>query len=219
MRARSRPGRERSRLVRSGSRAARNAHGARHRRVEPLRRRREPAAARHDPLQRLGALPESRRGTPRRRRSTRILKARSCARTPRSTRSPRTCGRRHVYGSDRRTNRRVPRVERRAGRPLYELDKRGAFANATPEAVDFTEARLADGAAELRDLVVEAWDASATMKVGYPHAITPAEVDSGLASRRAPRRPLRLTLHGSRSARKEVSRALGAAPQRGRQLR
>jgi hypothetical protein len=65
--------------------------------------------------------------------------------------------------------------------PLYELDKRGAFANATPEAVDFTEARLADGAAELRDLVVEAWDASATVKVGYPHAITPAEVDSGLA--------------------------------------
>jgi hypothetical protein len=65
--------------------------------------------------------------------------------------------------------------------PLYELDKHGAFANATPEAIDFTDARLADGAAELRDLVADAWNASGAMKVGYPHAVTPNDVDSGIA--------------------------------------
>ncbi len=64
---------------------------------------------------------------------------------------------------------------------LYELDKRGAFANQTPEAIDFTDARLADGAAEMRDLVVDAWNASGTIKVGYPHGITPNDVDSGIA--------------------------------------
>ena len=66
--------------------------------------------------------------------------------------------------------------------PLYQLDKIGAFANGTPAAVDFTDARLADGAAELRDLVADAWTASSTVKVGYPHAITPAEVDAGTAT-------------------------------------
>jgi hypothetical protein len=65
--------------------------------------------------------------------------------------------------------------------PLYELDKHGAFANAAPEAIDFTDARLADGAAELRDLVADAWNASGAMKVGYPHAVTPNDVDSGIA--------------------------------------
>jgi hypothetical protein len=65
--------------------------------------------------------------------------------------------------------------------PLYEMDKRGGFANGTPAAIDFVDARLADGASELRDLVVDAWSASANVKVGYPNAITPAQVDSGSA--------------------------------------
>ncbi|MBD5635155.1 MAG: S1/P1 Nuclease, partial [Candidatus Eremiobacteraeota bacterium] len=63
--------------------------------------------------------------------------------------------------------------------PLYALDKRGAFANATPQAIDFVDARLADSAAEFRDLVVDAWLASTAVKVGYPDAITPAQVESG----------------------------------------
>jgi hypothetical protein len=63
--------------------------------------------------------------------------------------------------------------------PLYELEKHGDFANGTPAAVDFVDARLADGAAELRDLIVDAWDASATVKVGYPNGITPAEAEGG----------------------------------------
>jgi hypothetical protein len=63
--------------------------------------------------------------------------------------------------------------------PLYELEKHGDFANGTPAAVDFVDARLADGATELRDLIVDAWAASSTVKVGYPNGITPAEAENG----------------------------------------
>jgi len=63
--------------------------------------------------------------------------------------------------------------------PLYTLEKRGDFASGSPAAVDLVDARLADGAAELRDLVVEAWDASGSMKVGYPAGTTPAEAENG----------------------------------------
>lgn len=48
--------------------------------------------------------------------------------------------------------------------PLYELEKSGDFARGSPAAVDFVEARLADGATELRDLVVDAYAASATLR-------------------------------------------------------
>ncbi len=63
--------------------------------------------------------------------------------------------------------------------PLYEIEKRGGFANGTPEAVDFMEARLGDGATMLRDMIVEAWEESATMKVGYPRGITPKDAEAG----------------------------------------
>jgi hypothetical protein len=63
--------------------------------------------------------------------------------------------------------------------PFYTLERNGAFAQATPAAIDFTDARLADGAAELRDLIIEAWTASANLRVGYPHGVTPAELDAG----------------------------------------
>jgi hypothetical protein len=63
--------------------------------------------------------------------------------------------------------------------PLYELEKQGAFEKGTAPAVDFVDARLADGAAELRDLIVDAWNASATVKVGYPNAITPSDAEGG----------------------------------------
>jgi hypothetical protein len=52
--------------------------------------------------------------------------------------------------------------------PFYELERRGAFAGASPEGVDFTLARLAAGAAMLRDSIVEAWEDSANATVGYP---------------------------------------------------
>jgi hypothetical protein len=52
--------------------------------------------------------------------------------------------------------------------PLYRLEKQGAFAKATPQGRDFVEQRLAAGAAELRDLIVDAWHHSETLGVGYP---------------------------------------------------
>lgn len=66
--------------------------------------------------------------------------------------------------------------------PFYTLEKRGEFESSTPAAVDFLDARLADGASELRDLVVAAWDASGSLRVGYPDGITPAEAESGKSS-------------------------------------
>ncbi len=54
-------------------------------------------------------------------------------------------------------------------RALYDLGTAtDSFRTATPQAVSFTTARLAAGAAALRDLVAEAWAASAGMSVGYP---------------------------------------------------
>lgn len=51
---------------------------------------------------------------------------------------------------------------------LYAIAKRRGFARATPEAIAFTTARVADGARELRDLIVLAWDNSLYASVGYP---------------------------------------------------
>ncbi|HYG28548.1 MAG TPA: S1/P1 Nuclease, partial [Caulobacteraceae bacterium] len=56
--------------------------------------------------------------------------------------------------------------------------KAGGFAPADPRGRDFSEMVLAAAAAELRDLVVEAWRASANATVGWPE--TPvAEIEAG----------------------------------------
>ena len=52
--------------------------------------------------------------------------------------------------------------------PLYRLEKAGAFAGPDPRGVAFATERVAAGAAEVRDLVVAAWNASAFGTVGYP---------------------------------------------------
>ncbi len=52
--------------------------------------------------------------------------------------------------------------------PLYRLEKAGAFAGPDPRGVAFATERVAAGAAELRDLIVAAWNASAFGTVGYP---------------------------------------------------
>ena len=52
--------------------------------------------------------------------------------------------------------------------PLYRLEKAGAFAGPDPRGVAFATERVAAGAAELRDLIVAAWNASAFGAVGYP---------------------------------------------------
>ena len=64
--------------------------------------------------------------------------------------------------------------------PFYRLEKTGAFAKATPEGKAFTAGRLAAGAAELRDMIVDAWKLSATLSVGWP-ATKVSDVEAGKA--------------------------------------
>jgi hypothetical protein len=51
---------------------------------------------------------------------------------------------------------------------LYDIEQKGGFAHASPEAVAFATARVADGARELRDLIVAAWQNSQYASIGYP---------------------------------------------------
>ena len=66
--------------------------------------------------------------------------------------------------------------------PLYQLEKDGGFKGADPRGVAFASARLATGAGELRDIIVDAWAASigAKANVGYPQ-VKVSEVLAGAA--------------------------------------
>jgi len=61
--------------------------------------------------------------------------------------------------------------------PFYELEKTGGFSGPDPRGIAYANARIAAGAAELRDLTIKAWAASAHASAGYP-AIS---VDQALA--------------------------------------
>ncbi len=52
--------------------------------------------------------------------------------------------------------------------PLYAIERHNGFRKQTPDAIAFATARVADGARELRDLIVEAYDNSLFESVGYP---------------------------------------------------
>jgi hypothetical protein len=62
--------------------------------------------------------------------------------------------------------------------PLYALEKTGAFANPNKAGVDFATARLAAGASELRDLIVDAWNVSPKVTVGWP-AVSLSDIEAG----------------------------------------
>lgn len=62
--------------------------------------------------------------------------------------------------------------------PLYRLVAAGALQTPSPEAKAFTAKRLAAGAAELRDMIEDAWKMSATMQVGYP-PVSVADIEAG----------------------------------------
>jgi hypothetical protein len=63
---------------------------------------------------------------------------------------------------------------------VYALWKDQDIQRATPRAVEFATGQVAKGAAELRDMVFEAWKTSATGSIGYREtAVTPAEAASG----------------------------------------
>lgn len=65
--------------------------------------------------------------------------------------------------------------------PLYALEKSGGMVDTDPRAKAFVQARLAAGAAALRDLVTDAWRESANGKIGYRPEISVADVESGKA--------------------------------------
>jgi hypothetical protein len=69
---------------------------------------------------------------------------------------------------------------------VYRLTDAGAFAAATPEAITFTLKRLAAGAQMFRDLIADAYAASATATVGYP----PVHVDHVLSGAVPPPSPI-----------------------------
>jgi hypothetical protein len=50
--------------------------------------------------------------------------------------------------------------------PLYELEKQGAFKAGDQLGIEFATRRLASGAKFIRDMIVDAWLASATGMVG-----------------------------------------------------
>jgi hypothetical protein len=63
--------------------------------------------------------------------------------------------------------------------PFYELEKAGAFRPGAAKGVDFTTARVAAGASELRDEIVLAWKASADDKIGYQPELSVGDAESG----------------------------------------
>lgn len=64
--------------------------------------------------------------------------------------------------------------------PLYQLEMAGGLAPGDPRGPAFATQRIAVGASELRDLIVEAWQVSAAETLGYkPNAISVADVIAG----------------------------------------
>jgi hypothetical protein len=63
--------------------------------------------------------------------------------------------------------------------PFYELEKAGAFQPGVAKGVQFTTARVAAGASELRDEIVLAWRASADAKVGYKPEVSVVDAEAG----------------------------------------
>ena len=64
--------------------------------------------------------------------------------------------------------------------PFYRLEKAGGFVESDARGVAFATARLAAGAAELRDLTVLAWRDAADDSIGWP-TVKVAEVEAGSA--------------------------------------
>jgi hypothetical protein len=64
--------------------------------------------------------------------------------------------------------------------PFYEMQKAGGLAGPNPPGRAFTVERVAAAAAELRDLTVAAWKASAQGDIGYPAVTVDQVVNGGL---------------------------------------
>jgi len=62
--------------------------------------------------------------------------------------------------------------------PLYSLEKQGGFKKGDARGIAFATSRLAVGAASVRDMIVDAWLASANTPVGYP-MVNVRDIESG----------------------------------------
>jgi hypothetical protein len=62
--------------------------------------------------------------------------------------------------------------------PFYELEQKGAFVDGNAQGIAFATGRLADSTAVLRDMIVDAWRASADMGVGYP-MVSVRDIEAG----------------------------------------
>ncbi|WP_419730110.1 hypothetical protein [Lichenicola sp.] len=62
--------------------------------------------------------------------------------------------------------------------PLYQVAKIDLFTTPNPTEVQFAAQQLANGAAELRDEIYDAWKSSETISVGYP-LIAVTDIESG----------------------------------------
>jgi hypothetical protein len=63
--------------------------------------------------------------------------------------------------------------------PLYALWGAGGFVNGDPRGKAFAAQRVADGASELRDLIIDAWRSSGDGQIGYKPAITVKAAEAG----------------------------------------
>jgi hypothetical protein len=64
--------------------------------------------------------------------------------------------------------------------PLFRLDKAHAFDASDPDGKAFVIARLAAGASELRDMVIDAWQASGEAKLGF-EKLSVKDIEAGTA--------------------------------------
>jgi hypothetical protein len=62
---------------------------------------------------------------------------------------------------------------------VYDLEKQGAFDQATPAAKDLAVGRLAAGALALRNFVVDAWRASGEAMLGYKAKASVSDLEAG----------------------------------------
>lgn len=62
--------------------------------------------------------------------------------------------------------------------PLYTLEQQGAFKRGDSKGIDFATARLAAGAQMTRDMIFDAWRASADAMVGFP-MVNLRDIESG----------------------------------------
>jgi hypothetical protein len=81
-----------------------------------------------------------------------------------------------------RSGSRLPLGDRQTVIPFYEMEKAGGMAPGDPRGTAFAVERMAAGASELRDLIVDAWRASANSKVGWK----PVAVQDVLPARSTP---------------------------------